>query len=133
MMVVWGNLLVLKLYKPAYADAAWMVPILAAGLWHTLLYQTTSPVLFSLGKSKYNAVGNAVYCVTMLAAIPAAFHYFGLLGAVIAVAAGDFPLYLVFLFGAQREGVRPLKQDLRLTAAFLSILGFSFLLRHAFR
>jgi len=132
LMVVWGNLLVLKLYKPSYADAAWMVPILAAGLWHTLLYQTTSPVLFSLGKSKYNAIGNAVYCVTMITAIPVAFHYFGLPGAVIAVAAGDFPLYLVFLFGAQREGVRPLRQDLKLTAAFLAMLGLGFGLRHAF-
>jgi len=132
LMVVWGNVLVLKLYKPSYAEAAWMVRILAVGLWHTLLYQTTSPVLFSLGKSKYNAVGNAVYCVTVLAAIPIAFHYYGLLGAVIAVATGDFPLYLVFLFGAQREGVRPLKQDLQLTAAFLAILGFGFALRRAF-
>jgi O-antigen/teichoic acid export membrane protein len=133
MMVVWGDVLVLKLYKPSYAAAAWMVPVLAAGLWHTLLYQTTSPVLFSLGKSKYNAVGNAVYCVTMVTAIPIAFAYFGLLGAVIAVAAGDLPLYLVFLFGAQREGVRPLKQDLQLTAVFLAILGTAFALRHVIR
>jgi len=131
-MVNWGGLLVFKLYKPAYADAAWMVPLLALGLWHTLLYQTTSPVLFSLGKSKYNAIGNAVYCATMLTAIPLGFHYFGLLGAVVAVAAGDFPLYLVFLFGAQREGVRPLKQDLQLTAAFLAMLGTGFVLRRAF-
>jgi O-antigen/teichoic acid export membrane protein len=132
-MVVWGDVLVLKLYKPSYSAAAWMVPVLAAGLWHTLLYQTTSPVLFSLGKSKYNAVGNAVYCVTMLTAIPVAFAYFGLLGAVIAVAAGDFPLYLVFLFGAQREGVRPLKQDLQLTAVFLAILGTAFAFRLVIR
>ena len=132
-MVVWGDLLIHKLYRPSYGDAAWMVPVLAAGLWHTLLYQTTRPVLFSLGKSKYNAVGNGVYCATMLLSIPLAFHYFGMLGAVIAVAAGDFPLYLVFLFGAEREGVRPLKQDLQLTAAFLMMLGVGFALRHAFR
>ena len=45
-MVVFGGDVVRLVYKPAYHDAAWMVPILAAGLWHTLLYQTTSPVLF---------------------------------------------------------------------------------------
>ena len=132
LMVVWGDVVIRKLYKPIYAnDAAWMVPILAIGLWHTLMYQTTSPVLLSLGKSKYNAVGNGVFCFTMLAAIPIGFHFWGLLGAVIAVAAGDFPLYCVFQFGATREGVRPLKQDFHMTLVFISLLALEFAARHA--
>ncbi len=133
LMVNWGGLLVLKLYKPAYHDAAWMVPILALGLWHTLLYMTTGPVLFSLGKSKYNAVGNAAYCIAILVGIPLAFHYYGLLGAVIAVAAGDIPLYVVTQFGAVRERVGPLRQDGLLTAGFLALLAVEFGLRHLVR
>ncbi len=129
LMVNWGDVLVRTIYKPAYHQAAWMVPILALGLWHTLLYMTTAPVLFSLGKSKYNAFGNAAYCVAILAGIPIAFHFYGMLGAVIAVAAGDFPLYLVTQFGAVREGVRPLKQDGLVTAAFLVLLATEFGLR----
>ena len=132
-MVTWGDLLILKLYKPSYAAAAWMVPILAIGLWHTLLYQTSSPVLFSLGKSKYNAVGNGIYCVTMLTAIPLALHFWGLRGAVWAVAGGDLPLYLVFQFGATREGIRPLRQDFALTLVFAGLLGAEFVVRHALR
>ena len=123
LMVVFGGDVVRLVYKPAYHDAAWMVPILAAGLWHTLLYQTTSPVLFSLGKSKYNAAGNAGYCAAILTGIPVAFHFYGLLGAVVAVAAGDLPLYLVTEFGAVREGMRPLKQDGLMTLAFLATLA----------
>jgi len=88
-------------------------------------------VLLSLGKSKYNAFGNAIYCFTMMTAIPVAFIKFGLLGAVIAVAAGDFPLYCVFQFGATREGVRPLKQDLQMTLVFIAMLGVEFAARHA--
>ncbi len=132
LMVVFGDQLVLRLYKPAYADGAWMVPILALGLWHTLLYQTTNPVLFSLGKSKYNAMGNAAYCAAVLIGIPVAFHFYGLLGAVIAVAAGDFPLYLVIQGGAVREGIRPLKQDLQMTSAFVGLMVLEFGLRKAF-
>lgn len=132
LMVVFGDQLVLRLYKPAYADGAWMVPILALGLWHTLLYQTTNPVLFSLGKSKYNAMGNAAYCAAVLIGIPVAFHFYGLLGAVIAVAAGDFPLYLVIQSGAVREGIRPLKQDLQMTSAFVGLMVLEFGLRKAF-
>lgn len=132
LMVVFGDVVIRKIYKPVYAnDAAWMVPILAIGLWHTLMYMTTSPVLLSLGKSKYNAVGNAVYCFTMLTGIPLAFHFWGIRGAVWAVAAGDFPLYGVFQFGAVREGVRPLKQDLQMTVAFLFLLGVEFAVRQA--
>jgi O-antigen/teichoic acid export membrane protein len=131
-MAVWGNLLILKLYDRRYHDAAWMIPILTLGLWHTLLYQTTAPVLFSLGKAQYNAIGNAAYCAGVFAGIPIAFHFFGMFGAVVAIAAGDFPLYLVTQFGATREGVRPLVQDLQMTGIFLTILLSCFLLRHSF-
>jgi O-antigen/teichoic acid export membrane protein len=131
-MAIWGNLLILKLYDRRYHDAAWMIPILTLGLWHTLLYQTTAPVLFSLGKAQYSAFGNAAYCAAVFAGIPIAFHFFGMFGAVIAIAAGDFPLYVVTQFGATREGVRPLGQDLQLTAIFLTILLSCFLLRRSF-
>ena len=131
-MVVWGHLLILKLYDPRYKDAAWMIPILALGLWHTLLYQTTSPVLFSLGKSKYGAFASVAYCATMFAGLPLSFHFFGMFGAVIAIAAGDFPVYLVTLFGAVREGVRPFKQDLQATGIFVAFVAVFFLLRRSF-
>jgi O-antigen/teichoic acid export membrane protein len=130
-MVIWGNLLILKLYDHRYKEAAWMIPILALGLWHTLLYQTTSPVLYSLGKSKYGALSSATYCVTMFVTIPLSFHFFGMLGAVIAIAAGDFPVYLVTQIGAAREGVRPFKQDLQATGIFVTFLAVFFLLRRS--
>ncbi len=133
LMVTWGGWAELKIYPARYADAHWMIPILAVGLWHTLLYQTLGPALLSLGKSKYGAFGNAAYCVTILIGIPTAFHFWGLLGAVIAVAAGDFPLYLVTAFGATREDVRPVRQDLLLTCGFLALLASEFALRHGLR
>lgn len=131
LMATWGHLLILKFYTVRYHDGAWMVPILALGLWHTLLYSTTAPVLFSMGKPKYNAVGNAAFCVAVLVAIPVAFHFYGMLGAVIAVAAGDFPLYVVIQYGNHRERVRPLAQDLAMTCLFLALLGSGYLARHA--
>jgi O-antigen/teichoic acid export membrane protein len=128
-MVIWGHLIILHLYDHRYKDAAWMIPILALGLWHTLLYQTTAPVLFSLGKPRYNAIGNAAYCISMVTCLPIAFHFWGMFGAVIAIAAGDFPLYLVVQTGTTREGVKPLWQDLQMTGIFAVILAACFLLR----
>lgn len=129
-MVNWGDLLIKRLYDHRYHEASWMIPILALGLWQTLLYQTTAPVLFSLDKPKYNAFGNAAYCIWICSSIPVVFHFFGMFGAVIAVAGGDLPLYMVIQFGATREGVRPLRQDLGMTAVFLVTVGILHYLRH---
>ena len=130
-MAVWGDLLITTFYSNRYSGAAWMVRWLALGLWHTLMYQTTGPVLFALGKSKYNALGNALYAVAMLLGIPLAYLHFGMLGAVVAIALGDFPLYVVIQFGATRERIRPLWQDLQLTAAFAAFLTVEWVLRRS--
>lgn len=130
--VTWGNLLVLKLYDHRYSEGAWMIPILALGLWDTLLHQTTAPVLFSLGKPKYNAIGNAFWCVGIVVAIRVAFAFYGMKGAVIAIAFGDLPLYAVIQYGATRERVRPLRQDLLLTCIFVAMIAVCFFLKHLF-
>jgi O-antigen/teichoic acid export membrane protein len=129
-VVVGGGPLVTHLYDHRYAAAGWMVPILALGLWHTLLYATIGDVLFALGKSKYNAIGTACYCATMFIALPIAFHFFGILGAVVSVAAGDFPFYLVLAFGVAKEKVSVWKQDGLATAMFLGFLAIGFFLKH---
>jgi len=129
LMVTWGNLLILKLYDHRYAEGAWMIPLLSLGLWDTLLYQTTAPVLFSLGKPKYNAVGNACYAFAVVIGINVAYAYYGMHGAVIAIAAGDLPLYAVIQFGATREGIRPLRQDLLMTTLFLAMIASLFFLK----
>jgi O-antigen/teichoic acid export membrane protein len=121
-VVLLGDQVILHAYDKRYHEAAWMIPILALGLWHTLLYTTTLPVLFSLGQARYNAYGNAAYAIAVSAGVWAGYHFYGMLGAVIAVAAGDFPMYLVVLIGATREGIKPLKQDLLMTTFFVALL-----------
>lgn len=131
LMVHLGGFLTAKMYDSRYHAASWMVPILALGLWHTLMYSTTMPALFSLGKSYYGAIGNASYCVAVITAIPLGFHYFGMLGAVVAVAASDLPLYFVLVSGASREGISTWRQDLQATAIFLALLGLGLVLRRS--
>jgi O-antigen/teichoic acid export membrane protein len=129
LMVYLGGFLVSKIYDRRYHDASWMVPLLALGLWHTLMYATTMPALLSLGKSQYQAIGNALYCVSVIAAIPVGFHFFGMFGAVIAVAAGDLPMYFVLVTAASREGVSTWRQDLEATGVFVTLLCLGFVLR----
>jgi O-antigen/teichoic acid export membrane protein len=131
MVVHVGGVLVTKMYDSRYHAASWMVPVLALGLWHTMMYFTTMPALLSLGKSRYQAIGNGAYFVTAIAAIPLAFHFYGMFGAVVAVAAADLPMYFVTVAGASREGVSTWRQDLQATGIFLALLGVGLALRQS--
>jgi O-antigen/teichoic acid export membrane protein len=123
LVVNFGGPIITHIYDKRYVDTGWMIPILALGLWHTLMYATIGDILFALGKSKYNAIGTACFCITMFTALPLAFHFYGLRGAIISVAAGDFPFYLVLTWGVWKEKVSVWRQDIYSTAMFLGFLG----------
>jgi O-antigen/teichoic acid export membrane protein len=126
-----GDQLVLHLYDKRYRDAAWMVGILALGLWHTTLYSTVSSAILALSKAHYNAAANLVFVVSLFVLIPLGFHYHGMLGAVVAVAVGDLPVYFVVQYAAYREGVGTLFQDALTTCAFLVTLACALAFRFA--
>jgi O-antigen/teichoic acid export membrane protein len=129
LMVHLGGFLVTRVYDSRYHAASWMVTVLALGLWHTMMSGTTLPALLSLGKSRYQAIGNGAYFVTAYTTIPLAFHFNAMFGAVVAVAASDLPFYFVLVAAASREGISTWKQDLQATGIFLTILGFGLVLR----
>ncbi len=131
LVICTGDQVILHLYDHRYRDAAWMIGILAAGLWHTTLYSTVSPAILALSKAHYNAVANLVYCVSLFTLLPLGFHYYGMLGAVTAVAVGDLPVYFVVLYAAYREKVGTFLQDIWMTAAFLTALAGGLTLRSA--
>ena len=131
LVICTGDQVVLHLYDHRYRAAAWMVVVLAAGLWHTMLYSTLSPAILALSKAHYNAIANLVYCVSLFTLIPLGYHYYGTLGAVVAVAAGDLPVYFVVLYAAYREGLGTLLQDSLATGVFVMTLAGGLLLRLA--
>ena len=130
-VVLFGDVFIRHVYTQPYHGAAWMIGILAIGLWHTLLYSTVSPAVFALQKSHYNAFAYLAYCITLYAMLPLGFHLLGMPGAVIAVAASDLPVYCVTAYSAYREGVNTLRQDGLLTLAFLGILAVALASRAA--
>lgn len=128
-VVTTGDQFILHVYDVRYHSAAWIVPILALGLWHTLLYSTTSSCLFAVGKPKYVVTGYLFTALAILIFIPIAFHKWGLIGAVATVAFSDVPTYFVNLYGLGREGMYPALQDLKMTLVFLLALGVLILVR----
>lgn len=122
-VVTSGDLAMTVIYDARYHRATWIVPILALGLWHTILYSTTSPCLFVLGKPKNAVVGHLLSAIALLTLLPLAFFRWGLVGSVWAVAFSDVPMYLVNLYGLRREGMFPLAQDMKATLFFVLVTG----------
>jgi len=106
-----------------------MVGVLAAGLWHTMLYSTVGPAILALSKAHYNAAANLVFCISLFILIPLGFHFFGMLGAVVAIAVGDLPVYFVVQYAAYRERLGTLLQDALMTVAFVVTLAGALVLR----
>jgi O-antigen/teichoic acid export membrane protein len=129
--VSFGDLLILRLYDVRYAAASWMMPILALGIWHTTLHNLMGSCLLAVGKSQYGAQGNLLTFVNLCIGIPLGYHLMGNLGAVIAVAVGDIPTYLVITYGLWREKLSCFWQDIQLTALYLGTLAAIISCRYA--
>jgi O-antigen/teichoic acid export membrane protein len=123
--------LIKHVYDKRYHQAAWMVAVLGCGLWHTLMAATITPVLLSIQKAYYHSIAMACYCLTLFLLLPFGFHYWGMLGAVTAVAVSDLPVYIVSTIGMMREGLSFIRQDIKLTSLFLLLLALAMLLRHS--
>jgi O-antigen/teichoic acid export membrane protein len=128
-----GDIFILHVYKRPYHGAAWMIAIFGLGLWHTLLYSTTSPAIMSLQKSHYNALANLLWFVALVSLLPVGYSYFGIVGAVAAVAISDLPMYVVNVYASYQEGLGMLRQDGLMTLVFIGTLAIGFAIRHVFR
>lgn len=127
-----GDVFILHVYKKPYHGAAWMIAIFGLGLWHTLLYNTISPAILSLQKAHYNALANLLYFITLIVLLPLGYRYFGIVGAVAAVAVSDLPMYIVNVYASYREGLGMLRQDGLMTLVFVGTLAIGFAIRQAF-
>jgi hypothetical protein len=123
-----GDVIVNLIYDKRYRDAAWMIPIFAVGLWHTLLYSTSGPALMALGHLKYNVFGYlGTFLVLLL--IPPVYSYAGLPATILLVAFSDFPMYLSTLRGQVRESLTTVRQDLVTTLVFVFLVLAGWALR----
>lgn len=130
-MVAGGDFLIRFLYDSRYHQAAWMLPILALGIWPRLLCNTIEPVLFVIGRPQYMAGANLSRFIWTAAGIGIGHSLFKLPGAVIGVALNDLCYYSVIGYGLQREGLGALKQDALSTGLMLAILISLLLIRHS--
>jgi O-antigen/teichoic acid export membrane protein len=116
LLVSLGDRIILFLYDDRYADAAWMLPILALGIWPRLLCATVDVALISIGKLQYGTIGNFTRLAFTVVGILLGYRWFGNLGAVSAVALNDLAYYMVVMYGLSREKLGCWAQDMMATA-----------------
>jgi O-antigen/teichoic acid export membrane protein len=122
-LICFGDWIILILYDQRYHAGAWILPILAAGLWVAVLAMTIDPVLYALGKPKYIAFGNFGKFIYMLLLLPLSYHLAGVFGVIIVIAANDLPFYIAVLYGVCQENLNPIKQDLQATSLLLALVS----------
>jgi len=123
LLASFGDFLVKALYDKRYWDAAWMLPILALGIWPRLLCNTNEPALFAIGKPQYTTGANVTRFIWTVAGVMLGYSLFKIPGAIIAVALNDLLYYLAINYGLWREGLSGLKEDILTTAVLVGGLA----------
>lgn len=130
-LVTVGDLVIGTLYDDRYVQATWMMPILSAGIWFSLLFYTINPALLAIGKPLYLAQSNLARFVLIGLGLPLAYYSFDLIGAIIIIAFGDLPLYFVNLYGLWQEKLSCIVQDIQATIFYLAILALFLYIRYS--
>jgi O-antigen/teichoic acid export membrane protein len=123
LLVSFGDVVVMRLYDTRYMAAAWMLPLLALGIWPVILSTTLDQGLFALGNIRYLVLGHFFSAVFLIAGMWFGFQYFGPLGTVMAVPFSNVPPYFIVTYGLGREKLACIGQDLKTTAFFVILLA----------
>lgn len=123
LLTCFGDLIILNLYDNRYHDAAWMLTILALGNWPSAVSLTINSSLLAIGKPLYGACGSFLKFIYMAIAVPIAFAHLGILGAILAIALNDVPFYLASSYGAWREKLTTVTQDLWATLVLVGLIA----------
>lgn len=106
-----GQALVAVLYDHRYADAGWMLQILAAALL-TAPFQIATQAYLALGMSQLHSKILAIRLGTLFVAMPTGFLLFGLPGALWGVVASQFLSLPILIFYNVKYGLFALEKEL---------------------
>ncbi|HEY9637774.1 MAG TPA: oligosaccharide flippase family protein [Coleofasciculaceae cyanobacterium] len=123
LLASFGDVLIKVLYDKRYWDAAWMLPILAVGIWPRLLCNTNEPSLFAIGKPQYSTLANFTRFVCTSLGVWFGYTLLKVPGAIIAVALNDLLYYLAVNYGLWREGLGGMKLDILATMLLVALLA----------
>jgi O-antigen/teichoic acid export membrane protein len=114
-----SDLVVSLLYDQRYGSAGLILPVLLLGVWLAILSTVNDSVLLGMGKPAYTTTANGAKLATLLVGVPIAFSYWGLMGAVMVLNAGEAVRYVILWWFGRRQHLGFGREDLALTVLFL--------------
>jgi O-antigen/teichoic acid export membrane protein len=127
LLVAAAEPLVALLYDPRYAEAGWMLQILAVALV-TLPFRVATQCFVVLGEPAQMTAICAIRLVALCAAVPLGWHFFGLPGALWAIVLSYFSTLPTTIAFVVRHRLFSLRREVALLPAFLAGLAFSYVL-----
>lgn len=118
LIVAASDLIILLLYDDRYIAAAFMLPILMAGAWFSILSTMGEAFMLGIGKSVHSAQANFAKLLWLVIAVPTALIYSGFVAALCVIAMADLFRYLSLVFSQWKEGLSFIKQDIALLGLF---------------
>ncbi len=118
-LVACGPEVIELLYDPRYADAGWMLQLLAVGVWLQVPQALSANALLAVGKPGWMAVGNGVKLLGMVALVPGGYALFGVHGAILGLAASEAFRWSCFAYAVGRHRLPSWRVDLGSSALVL--------------
>jgi O-antigen/teichoic acid export membrane protein len=131
-MISFGDLLIKLLYDSRYVEAAWMIPLVALGIWPIMLVTTTDGALYALGNPVPSSWGYFYSFLSLAGGIWLGFYLFGIVGAVAAVPLSNVPIYAAVAYGLRKEKLDCFDHDIYSTALLLITIAVLVGARYAF-
>jgi O-antigen/teichoic acid export membrane protein len=122
LFVFLGSQIMGVLYDVRYRGSGPMLEFLGAGSLVGCLWMSYSNALLSMGKAATNTLVTAILVVLQISAILIGFHFGGITGLIIGVAAVNWIMYPVYAYVMYRIGLWHSKLDMILVAASVLIM-----------
>lgn len=120
--VALADVLVRLLYDARYTNAAHLLPLLLIAVWISILSTVNDSLMLGTQRPSYPALANAAKLGTFIVGVPIAFHFGGLMAAILIVAMGESARYIVLWSLARTRHLGFARDDLALTAVFLFLI-----------
>ena len=107
--------LILVLYDPRYHAAAFMLPVLLAGVWFAVLAAFGEATLFGLDRPQASAAGNGVKFAILLVGLPLLVPSYGIFAGLLVLIAAEMGRWLALAVALRGTALASVGDDLAMT------------------
>ncbi len=131
LVLVGGRDLIGLLYDPRYAEAGWMLQILAIGAWFQVPQAASGAAVLAFGQPRWLVIGNGAKFAGLLVFLPLGYHLVGAAGAIAGLVAAELLRYLALAIAVRRSGLPGLAIELGMTGLLLALAGTGWAVQRA--